>query len=170
MAFPLLSFIILKLSSPSFCYINIFQSHFFPWRTSALEVIFDLYKSNFKFCDYLQLFIKLKSWNTSLQKQPPEVFYKKGFLTNFVKFTGKHLCQSLFFNKLHAWGVFLRILRNFFTEHLRTTPSIFHCIWLLQIIKYCFYWWKTTCVIGLNFDMKLAFSLWKDFLENVKLQ
>ena len=26
------------------------------------------------------------------QKQPPEVFYKKGVLKNFRKFTGKHLC------------------------------------------------------------------------------
>ena len=134
-AYPLLSFIILKLSSPSFCYINIFQSHFFPWRTSALEVIFDLYKINFKFCDYLQLFIKLKSWNTSLQKQPPEVFYKKGFLTNFAKFTGNTCAKVSFLIKLHAWGVFLWILRKFFTEHLRTTPSIFHCIWLLQMKK-----------------------------------
>ena len=25
------------------------------------------------------------------QKQPPEVFYKKGVLRNFAKFTGKHL-------------------------------------------------------------------------------
>ena len=30
----------------------------------------------------------------------PEVFCKKGFLRNFAKFTGKHLCQSLFFNKV----------------------------------------------------------------------
>ena len=29
-----------------------------------------------------------------------EVFCKKGFLKNFTKFTGKHLCQSLFFNKV----------------------------------------------------------------------
>ena len=34
------------------------------------------------------------------QKQSPEVFYKKGVLRNFTKFTGKHLCQSLFFNKV----------------------------------------------------------------------
>ena len=33
------------------------------------------------------------------QKQPPEVFYKKGIFKNFTKFTRKHLCQSLFFNK-----------------------------------------------------------------------
>ena len=31
------------------------------------------------------------------QEQPPEVI-KKGVLKNFSKFTGKHLCQSLFFN------------------------------------------------------------------------
>ena len=30
----------------------------------------------------------------------PEVLCKKGVLRNFSKLTGKHLCQSLFFNKL----------------------------------------------------------------------
>ena len=35
-----------------------------------------------------------------IQKQPPEVFCKKGVLRNFAKFTGKHLCQSFFFNKV----------------------------------------------------------------------
>ena len=29
-----------------------------------------------------------------------EVLYKKGVLRNFTKFTVKHLCQSLFFNKV----------------------------------------------------------------------
>ena len=31
---------------------------------------------------------------------PSEVFCQKGVLRNFAKFTGKHLCQSLFFNKV----------------------------------------------------------------------
>ena len=35
-----------------------------------------------------------------LQKQPPEMFYKKSVLRNFAKFTGKHVCQSIFFNKV----------------------------------------------------------------------
>ena len=30
----------------------------------------------------------------------PEVFCKEGVLRNFTKFTGKHLCQRLFFNKV----------------------------------------------------------------------
>ena len=41
-----------------------------------------------------------------LQKQPPEVFHKKGALEYSENITGKHLCRSLFFNKV--------------TEHLRT--------------------------------------------------
>ena len=35
-----------------------------------------------------------------IRKPRPEVFHKKGVLRNFTKFTGKHLCQSLFFNKV----------------------------------------------------------------------
>ena len=38
------------------------------------------------------------------QKQPAEVFYIKGVLKNFIKFTGKHLRQSLFFNRVAGLG------------------------------------------------------------------
>ena len=68
--------------------------------------------------------------NYTFQKQPPEVFCEKGVLRNFIKFSGKYLCQSLFFNKVAGLrqikeicrivfnkyaglGVFLWILRNF---------------------------------------------------------
>ena len=37
---------------------------------------------------------------TNVRSSRPEVFCKKGVLRNFTKFTGKHLCQSLFFNKV----------------------------------------------------------------------
>ena len=37
---------------------------------------------------------------TNYRSSRPEVFCKKGILKNFTKFTGKHLCQSLFFNKV----------------------------------------------------------------------
>ena len=37
---------------------------------------------------------------TSIRSSLPEVLCKKGALRNFAKFTGKHLCQSLFFNKV----------------------------------------------------------------------
>ena len=65
---------------------------------------------------------------------------KKSVLRNFTKFTGKHLCQSLLFNKVaglrpaillkkrlchRCFPVnFLKFLRTpFFTVHLRTTAS-----------------------------------------------
>ena len=38
--------------------------------------------------------------NLYQQKQSSRGVLEKGVLRNFVKFTGKHLCQSLFFNKV----------------------------------------------------------------------
>ena len=64
------------------------------------------------------------------QKQLPEVFYEKGVIRNFAKFTGKqHLCQSLFFKKVTLVQVFscefFEISKNTsFTEHLWTTASV----------------------------------------------
>ena len=37
---------------------------------------------------------------SSFRSSRPEVFWKKGALRSFAKFTGKHLCQSLLFNKV----------------------------------------------------------------------
>ena len=37
-----------------------------------------------------------------INKQPPEVFSKKGVLRNFVKLTGKHPCESPFLIKLQT--------------------------------------------------------------------
>ena len=72
-----------------------------------------------------------------MQKQSPEVFRKKSVLRNFAKFTEKHLCQSLFFNKVAGLRQlcqtlaqvicceFCEMFKNtFFTEHLRTTASL----------------------------------------------
>ena len=65
-----------------------------------------------------------------------EVFCKKGVLKSFAKFTGKHLCHSLFFNKIAGLRStallkksaqvfsceFCEIYKNtLFTEHLRAT-------------------------------------------------
>ena len=49
--------------------------------------------------------VKAISVEAYWQKQPQQVFYKKRFLTNFSKFTGKHLCHSLFFKTLY-YGFF----------------------------------------------------------------
>ena len=40
----------------------------------------------------LQDFNQASSFANTFQKQPPEVFYKKGIPAYFSNFTGKHLC------------------------------------------------------------------------------
>ena len=60
-------------------------------------------------CDYASL---------DAQKQPLEVFCRKDVLRNFAKFTGKHLCQSLWHRCFPVnFAKFVRAL--FFIEHLR---------------------------------------------------
>ena len=69
----------------------------------------------------------------------PETFCKKRVLRNFTKFTGKHLCHSLFFNKAvglrHATLLKKRLwYRCFpvnFVEFLRTPFFMEHLWWLL---------------------------------------
>ena len=72
----------------------------------------------------------------------PELFWTKGFLKNFAKFKGKHLCWSLFLIKLQAirpptlfkrdsnTGAFLwnlQIFKNtYFKEHLRRLILMFY--------------------------------------------
>ena len=51
-----------------------------------------------------------------------EVFCRKDVLKNFAKFTGKHLCKSLFFNNVA--GCFWTsqfIFNTFFTKHITVT-------------------------------------------------
>ena len=49
---------------------------------------------------------------------------KKGVLRNFAKFTGKHLCQSLFLIKLGLRPATLLKKRLWHRENLRETASV----------------------------------------------
>ena len=46
---------------------------------------------------------KISEKDTKYRGSRPEMFYKIDFLKNFERFTGKHLCWSLFFNKVAGW-------------------------------------------------------------------
>ena len=68
----------------------------------------------------------------------PYVFCKKGVLKNFIKFTGKHLCQSLFFKKVAGRPATLlknrlwhRCFSVNFVKFLRTSFFIDYSWWLL---------------------------------------
>ena len=69
----------------------------------------------------------------------PEVYCKKGVLRNFTKFTGKHLLQSIIFNKvvglrpatLLKMGLWHSCFPANFVKFLRTPFFIEHLLWLL---------------------------------------
>ena len=67
------------------------------------------------------------------------MFCKKGVLRNFAKFTGKHLCQSLFFNNVEALRPATLLKKRLWhrcfpvncAKFLRTPFFIEHLWWLL---------------------------------------
>ena len=67
----------------------------------------------------------------------PEVSCKKGVLKNFAKFTWKHLCQSLVFNKVSEACNFIKkkalaqVFSYEFCEVFKNTFFIGHLWWLL---------------------------------------
>ena len=84
------------------------------------------------------------SWFRSLGKRFTEaVFYKKGVLKYFAKFTGKHLCQGLYFNKgarlrpasLFKKETLVQVFSCEFCEIFENTFFIEHLRWLLLVLK-----------------------------------
>ena len=108
---------------------------------------------------FLQL-ILIWVWNineTYVRSSHRRCSVRKGVLWNFVKFTGKHLCQSLFFDKVvglrpatllkkRLWHrcfpvscEFYEISKNtFFTEQLWVTPSNTFSLWNLKFSVYSY--------------------------------
>ena len=72
------------------------------WFNILIQTYLTIVTKRNNCCNRIVLFIKKKLFlkKSASRNSHPEVFYKKGVLRNFEKFTGKHLCQSLFFNKV----------------------------------------------------------------------
>ena len=64
----------------------------------------------------------MSSVSDSKQKQPLEVFHKKGVLKNFANFTGKHLYWNLLLTKLQVYRPVAK--KTYLEEHLGTTVSV----------------------------------------------
>ena len=80
----------------------------------------------------------------------PEVFSEKGVLRNIAKFTGKYLCQSLFFNKVAdlrpATLLKKKLWHNCFSVNFAKflrTPFVTEHLWRLLLYKALF---KVICV------------------------
>ena len=76
-------------------------------------------------------------WLSLFRSSLPEVFCKKGVLTNFTKFKGKDLCQSFFINNVAGPATLLkkRLLQRCFPANfekfLKTPFFMEHLCWLL---------------------------------------
>ena len=83
----------------------------------------------------------MKTRNRRNRSSRPEVFCEKGFLRNFAKFTGKHLCQNLFFNKVPPASLLKkRLWHRYFSVNLANflrTPFSTEHLWWLLLVKLC---------------------------------
>ena len=85
----------------------------------------------------------LQSISNIIRNSHQKCSMKKGVLRNFTKFTGKHLCQSLFLIRLQKETLaqvfscnFCEISWNtFFTEPLWTTASVLSNRWLKDLVQ-----------------------------------
>ena len=96
----------LHLSLTKSCYLN----HFYVLKKNRIIVYSPKTSSNIPFHYHFDfLFIMIISISISLnliiQKQAPELFYKKCVLRNFVKLTGNTCARVSFLIKLQAWGL-----------------------------------------------------------------
>ena len=73
--------------------------------------------------------------------QAPEVFCQKGVLKYFAKFTGKHQCQSLFFNKVAGLRcVFACEFEVFWVVQSRGALNKIRCSF--KILHFCVGYWR----------------------------
>ena len=135
--------------------LHIFRTPF-PRNTSGWLLL------KIEWCCFIAQERRISLW--MFRSSRPEMSCKKSVLRNFGKFTGKHLCQSLFLEKWQAgvqlnqkWnsdiGVFLRILRNFQEQLFYRTPCASHFMEIFPLVEigavFCFYLQK-----GLEFLTK----------------
>ena len=93
-------------------------------------------------------------WYQGLRSSHPAVFCKKGVLRYFTKFTGKHLCQSLYFNKVAGMRPAALLNKRFwlmcfpvnFCEISKNTFFIEHLWWLLKV-SLNLKWFSKNCTI-----------------------
>ena len=137
---------------------------------------FDTWKSRFRSLLKLDLIIMTES-HYLWQKLPPEVFCKKIDFKNFAKFTGKHLCWNLFFNKIAGFSspenirklkvsVYSFIRKETptqpfsceFCEIFKNTFSIEH-IWVLILL------WGFPNIFGVILNICCYWIYWWKFLK-----
>ena len=122
--------------------------------------------------DHVKKFLKyINDHHQNIRNSCPEVFCEKGVLRNFAKFTGKHQCQNLFFNKvaslrpptLFKKRLWHRCFTVNFQKFLRTPYLQNTSGWLLLYIVY-FELFLLLWSSPLYFSIQGTFAVYQDGL------
>ena len=105
----------------------------------------------------------------------PEVFCEKGVLGSSAKFTGKHLCKSLSFNKVAGLRPATLLKRRLwhrcfpvnFVKFLRTPILTEHLWWLLLKLQTSFFCKKSSSGAYLNFNNNLPNTYKKVLIDTL---
>ena len=94
-------------SGPYFLALGLNTRKYVPKKASYLDNTFHAVMKSFSLIDINtpSIFSELNiyyflTWKFLTEAVIPMCYIKKGVLRNFTKFTGKHKCQSFFFNKV----------------------------------------------------------------------
>ena len=122
-----------------------------------------------KICLKLFSLQKIKKNKSSIKKQPPEGFCKKGVLKKFHKIRLKHLCWRLFLTEFQVWGLqlyykrdsnsqcfqvnFVKFLR---TSFLQNTSVIFLTVSFQKVLYLC----SNLLLLGKWIKLKILLSFY----------
>ena len=122
-----------------------------------------------KICLKLFSLQKIKKNKSSIKKQPPEGFCKKGVLKKFHKIRLKHLCWRLFLTEFQVWGLqlyykrdsnsqcfqvnFVKFLR---TSFLQNTSVIFLTVSFQKVLYIC----SNLLLLGKWIKLKILLSFY----------
>ena len=112
----------------------------FSWQSCHVNHLLKYLRMATLGCSVTRILLRIQWYRTlhflvveSIRSSRPEVFCKKSVLRNFTKFTGKHLCQSLFFEICeiskntfiteHLWWLLLKYQRML--KHWRSLSKLF---------------------------------------------
>ena len=101
---------------------------------------FEIFPSSSRYsqCTYtLKVIQFFKKEPIGARSSRPDLFCKKGVLRNFTKFTGKHLCQSPYFNNFIKIEFLAQVFSCQFYEISKNT--FFHRIPLVDASAVCFF-------------------------------
>ena len=121
-----------KIIHACFSRVKCLLEKYHKYLATVCQMLFVLFRFVNNQRDFLVYIILSYAFIGTFRNSQPRCYIKKGVQKNFAKYTGKHLCQSLFFNKKDTptqvfSSEYCEIFKiTIFIEHIGTTASILY--------------------------------------------